>query len=167
MNMPKNPTIQRIIQNLAKKGATEQREAAQELAEAIGGSEDILVRAQTVFPFKLFPTTVSVDRTQMTITERDFFRTGEVVSIRIEDMLNITTHVGPILGAIRVTSRFFNPDKPYVVNYLHRADALKIKRIVQGYLIARQQKIDTSKLPARELATMLDELGKVAPPERV
>lgn len=135
--------------------------------DAIGTSHDVLLRIQTVFPFKLFPTILSIDRAKITITERDFFKVGEVLSVRIEDVLNITAHVGPILGSIKIATRFFNPEKPYVIDKLSRPDALKFKRIVQGYLIARQQNIDCTNLPTRDLAKMLDELGKVAPEEKI
>lgn len=167
MNYPRSQTIHRILQGMAANHDTEQQKAAKELIDAIGSSHDVLARAQTVFPFRLFPTTIAIDRTQITITERDMFKSGEVLSIRIEDVLNVTVHVNPILASIKISSRFFNPEKPYVVNCLRRGDALRIKRIMQGYLIARQRDIDTANLPTKELATMLDELGKVAPPERV
>lgn len=158
-----SPGLSRLIRS----GNKEQQEAAEELADAIGTSHDVLLRIRTVFPFAIFPTTLSVDRAKITITERDFFKVGEVLSIRIEDVLNVTAQVGPLLGSVKISTRFFNPEKPYVVDKLARADALKFKRIVQGYLIARQQNIDCSKLPTRELARMLDELGKVAPEEKV
>jgi hypothetical protein len=167
MNQFRNPTLNRILQGMTSNRPTEQRKTAKELVDAIGNSHDVLVRVQTVFPFKLFPTIISVDRTKVTITERDMFKSGEVFSVRIEDILNITAHVNPILGSVKIATRFFNPEKPYIVDSLSRKDALKIKRIVQGYLIARQREIDCSSLPTRELATMLDELGKVAPQERV
>lgn len=167
MNYPNNHAIHRILEGMQANHKTDQQKTAEELVDAIGNSQDVLVRAKTVFPFKIFPTIVSVDRTKITITEREMFKSGEVLSIRIEDVLNVTVHVNPFLGSIKISSRFFNPEKPYVVDCLSRADALRIKRIVQGYLIARQQEIDTSNLPTKELTIMLDELGKVAPPERV
>lgn len=167
MNYPRNQAMHRMLEGMESKHKSEQQKTAEELVDAIGNSRDVLVRAKTVFPFKIFPTIVSVDRTKITITERDMFKSAEVLSIRIEDILNITIHVNPFLGSIKISSRFFNPEKPYVVDCLSRADALRVKRIVQGYLIARQQEIDTSSLPTKELATMLDELGKVAPPDRV
>lgn len=155
------------LAKLVEQGGPDQQKAAKELVDVIGSAHDVLLRVQTVFPAKLFPTTISLDRTKVTITERDFMRAGEVLSIRIEDVLNVTANVGPILGSVKISTRFFNPEKPYVVDKLHRRDALKFKRIVQGYLIARQQDIDCSVLPTRDLAKMLDELGKVAPEERV
>jgi hypothetical protein len=167
MSQSRNPSLGRLIHHIAEKGDEEQERTAHDLVDAIGNSNDVLVRAETVFPFTLFPTTVAVDRTKISITERDFFKAGEVLSIRIEDLLNITTHVGPFLGSIKISTRFFNPEKPYVVDKLKRADALKIKRIVQGYLIARQENIDCSSLPTKELSIMLDEMGKVSPEDRL
>lgn len=167
MNQHRQAQLQHILANLSDRGDSKQRKTARELIQAIGTAHDTLTRVSTVFPFKLFPTTVSVDRTKITITERDFFKAGEVLSIRIEDVLNVTANVGPVLGSVKISTRFFNPEKPYVVDKLRRADALKLKRIVQGCLIARQQNIDYSKLPTKDLSKMLDELGKVAPEETV
>lgn len=142
--------------------------AEEELVEAIGESRDILVRAKTVFPLTLFPDTISLDRTKLTITHRDFFKAGDVLSIGIEDILNVAATVGPFFGSITITTRFFDQDnKPYKVDHFTRADALKIKRIAQGYVIAKQKGVDCSALSNPELTKLLDELGKVAPAEKV
>ncbi len=145
----------------------DKQEVAQELVSAIGGSNDVLVRATTVFPFTANPDTVTLDRTKLTITHRDFFKTAEVLSIRVEDILNVTASVDAFFGSIKISTRFFDPNKPYVVKFLRRKDALKLKRIVQGYLIARQREVDCSALSTRQLANLLDELGKVPDPEKV
>jgi hypothetical protein len=136
--------------------------AQQELAKAIGNANDVLATATTVFPFTLFPDTISIDRSKVSIAHRNFFRVAEVMSIRIEDILNVTVDVGPFFGSLVISTRFFDNDnrKPYKVNYLSRPDALKIKRIIQGYVIATQQQIDCSSLSTQELATMLDQLGQ-------
>jgi hypothetical protein len=142
-------------------------ETVEELNQAIGASRDVLVRATTVFPFTLFPDTITLDRTQLTITKRDMFRAGEVLSIRVEDILNVTASVDLFFGSIKISTRFFDVDKPYTIRYFRRADALRIKRIVQGYLVAKQRGIDCSALQTTELATMLDNLGKVSPEDKV
>jgi len=145
----------------------EKHKAADQLIQVIGDSHDVLARAKTVFPLTLVPDTLTVDRSKLTIARRDFFKVAEVMSIRIEDILNIVANVGPFFGSLTISTRFFDPDKPYVINNLRRADALKIKRIVQGYLIARREGVDCAALTTRELTHMLDELGKVAPEEKV
>lgn len=138
-----------------------------ELIHAIGDAQDVLVRATAVFPLTLFPDTVAIDRTKLTVTHRDFFSSGEVFSINIEDILNVTATVGPFFGSIKIATRFFDPGKPYTVEHFWRADALRIKRIAQGYVMAKQKGIDASALTNRELTTLLDELGKVAAPEKI
>jgi len=145
----------------------EKIETAEKLQEAIGASNDVILRVDTVFPFTLFPSTITLDRAKITITERLFLKAGEILTIRTEDILNVTAQVGPFFGSVKITTRFFNPEKPYIVDKLKRGDALRLKRIVQGYLIAQQKKIDTSTLTTKELGRTLDELGRVAPEERI
>jgi len=146
---------------------TDKLEAKKELKEAIRGSHQILETASTVFPFTLFPDTVTIDRAKLTITHRRFFSVAEVMSIRIEDILNVTVNTGPIFGSLHIVSRVLSPDKPYQVSFLWRDDAMKLKRIIQGYIIALQQEIDVTPLESKELAKMLDKLGKDDHPEDI
>jgi len=141
--------------------------AQHELVQAIVGAHKPLFTTRTVFPFVLFPDTIVVDRTKLTVTRRSFFWTAEVMSIRIEDILNVTADVGPLFGSVKIATRFFSKEKPYVVNYLWRNDALKIKRIVQGCIIATKNGIDYSTLESEQLAVLLDELGNAGPGESV
>jgi hypothetical protein len=138
-------------------------QSVQALRQAVGNAHEILISATTVFPFTLFPDTLTLDREKLTISHRIFFRVAEVISIRIEDILNVTADVGPFFGSVKVSTRFFDTKKPYHINYLWRQDALHIKRVTQGYIIAMQKGIDCSSLPSKELATMLDKLGQGAP----
>lgn len=135
-------------------------ETRQELAQAIHGSNEVLTSATTAF--KIFNDTLIVDRAKLTVTKRTFWRASEVMSIRMEDLLNVTATVGPIFGSVKIVSRVMNADKPYEITNFWRDDALRVKRITQGYVIALQQGIDCNSLPADELAHMLDKLGEDA-----
>lgn len=143
--------------------ADQKSKIKKELSHAIGNAQEVLMSATTVFPFTLFPDTITIDRTKLTVAHRTFFRVAEVMTIRVDDILNVTASVGPLFGSLKITTRFFDTsDKSYTINYLTRGDALKLKRIVQGYIIALQRKIDCSALSTRELSRMLDELGQGA-----
>jgi len=137
----------------------ERQRVTQQLSQAIGGAQDVLFSATTVFPFTLFPDTITVDRAKLSVAKRMFFQVAEAMTIRIEDILNVTADVGPFFGSVKIATRFFDTKKPYTVNYLWRHDALKLKRIMQGYIIAKQQNIDCSSLSAPELTMLLDKLG--------
>ena len=137
--------------------------AEQELQQAVQEGQQVLATATTVVPFTLFPDTITVDREKITITRRMFFRAAEVVTVRVEDVLNITADVGPFFGSLKITTRFFDSSKPYAVNFLQRKDTFRLKRIIAGYIIAIQKQIDCSALDADALAGLLDELGRADP----
>lgn len=136
------------------------QETKEELKKAIHGSHEVLATAKTVFPFALFPDTVTIDREKLTIARRSFFSNAEVMSIRIKDILNVTANVGPFFGSIHIVSRVLTSEKPYEVKFLWREDSLKLKRVMQGYIIATQKGIDCSPLTTEDLAELLNKLGK-------
>ncbi len=140
--------------------AIKKAEVKDELAKTVSTSHEILFAAKTVFPFTLFPDTVSIDRTNLTIAHRAFYRLAVIITIKIEDVLNITPNVGPVFGSLRINTSFVDKKNPYSVNYLRRDDALKVSRLVMGYKVALEQKIDTTQLSKEELVKLLDRLAR-------
>jgi len=132
-------------------------ESREELQQAIQGSNQVLFSASTVL--SIFPDTMIIDRAKVTITKRSFYRTADVMSMRIEDVLNATCTVGPVFGTVSMTSRVLNEDQTSSIGRFWRADAKRLKRIIQGYVIALQRNIDCRQLGTRELAGMLERLG--------
>lgn len=123
-------------------------------------SREVLASAQTVIlPQNLFPDTVTVDRTKVTITQKTFFWSSNTVSIRIEDMLNISVGLGPFFGSLKISSRVMNSTDHFDINYFWRKDATYLKHIIQGYMITVHNNIDTSKMSREELISKLIELG--------
>lgn len=130
-----------------------------ELKKVVRQSNDVLATATTVFPFDFFPDSISVDRTKVTIKKRTFFWSEEVMSIRIEDVLNVSTSIGPFFGSLTIASRVMSTEDHFTTNFLWRNDAVHLKHIIQGYVIARHNGIDTRHLSARNLIKTLKELG--------
>lgn len=149
------PIDRLFIERQAKK--REQDKA--ELSKVVSKANELLASATAVFPFDLFPDSVTVDRTKITITKRSFFWTAEVISIRIEDILNVTTGVGPFFGSLTVSSRVMSSVDHFTINYFWRKDAIQLKHIIQGYIIALHNNIDVTSLSKEELIETLAELG--------
>lgn len=139
------------------KSAEEQRH--NDLRKIVSQSHEVLVSANTVFPLSLFPDTVTVDRTKVTITKRDFFWSSDVMSIRIEDVLNVSASVGPLFGSLTVASRVMSTIDHFQINHFWRSDAIRMKHIIQGYVIAQHNNIDTAHLGKKDLIATLLELG--------
>lgn len=130
------------------------------LKKIVRKSHQLLASAQTVIlPTNLFPDSVTVDRTKVTITKRTFFWSSSVISIRIEDVLNIACSTGPIFGSLIISSRVMNSTDHYEIDYFWRKDALYLKQLIQGYVIAQHNQIETSHLDRRELVRTLLDLG--------
>lgn len=130
------------------------------LRKIVRKSHQLLASAQTVIlPVNLFPDSVTVDRTKVTITKRTFFWSSSVISIRIEDVLNIACSTGPIFGSLTISSRVMNSTDHYEIDYFWRKDALYLKQLIQGYVIAQHNQIETSHLNRQELIHTLLDLG--------
>lgn len=121
-------------------------------------AHEVLFSTQSVFPFMLFPDSITVDRIKVTVVQRAFFRVSEVNSFQIEDILNVEGDTGPFFGSLKIYTRFFSTE-PLRINYLSRKDTIFIKRILQGYNIARQRKIECMHIPRDELVALLYDLG--------
>jgi hypothetical protein len=131
------------------------------LKKVVKQSREVLCQANTVIlPMNLFPDTVTVDRTRITIVKRTFFWSSNVISISIDDVLNVSTSVGPFFGSLTVSSRVMNSTDHFQIDYFWRKDALYLKHIIQGYVIDQQNNITTDQLTRDQLIETLLELGK-------
>ncbi len=131
-----------------------------EIDQMLEHSKEILASAQTVIlPNNLFPDTLTVDRTKITLRQNTFFWSSSTISIRIEDILNISVSLGPLFGSLKISSRVMNSTDHFDVNYFWRKDALRLKHIIQGYMTTVHNDIDTSHMSKTELLEKLSELG--------
>ncbi|MDB5160809.1 MAG: hypothetical protein JWO96_189 [Candidatus Saccharibacteria bacterium] len=120
-----------------------------------------LMSATSVFPFALFPDTITVDRQKLTIIHRQFFGVGNIVNVQIGDILNVEAHLGPLFAALRLSSKYFI-DNHQEITYLRRSEAVKLQRIIQGYMIAHHRDIDCSGIDKDQLIILLNDLGQEA-----
>mgnify|MGYP001067831217 CR=1 FL=1 len=124
-------------------------------------SHEVLASAQTIIlPSNIFPDSVLLDRSKLTIIKRNFFWSAETISIRIEDILNVSSNIGPFFGSITVSSRVMNSTDHYEIDCFLRKDAKYLKEIIQGYMIALHSKVNINHLSREELITTLLSLGQ-------
>jgi hypothetical protein len=139
----------------------EKAKSEEDLQEAIKDSNEILVTASTLGP--IHRSTITLSRTKLYGEERSGIKSVSVMSVRVEDVLNVDGEVGPVSGFIDISTKFTSPGKPYHIGPFHRKDVLRLKRIIQGYIIALGKKIDLDLISKSELIPMLYELGEDDP----
>lgn len=122
-------------------------------------AQDILFQADSIFPFILFPDTVTLDREKLTIANRLFFRVAKITSVPIADILSVEADVGPFFGSVHLTSRYFFTNVRSI-KFLSRHNAVKLQRLLQGYIIAYQRKVDCTNIGTKDLIILLNDLGQ-------
>jgi hypothetical protein len=121
-------------------------------------SHEILFKADTVFPFTLFPDTVTLDREKLSFAGRVFFKVAQITSVPVRDILSVEADIGPFFGSVHTSSRYFVTN-PKSIRWLWREDAVKLQRLLQGYVIVHEQDIKTDDIPKDKLINMLNDLG--------
>ncbi len=157
----KRTLIQRglIRQKKSGPGTKEGGIRSKKLVQVTMKSHEILFKANTVFPFTLFPDTVTLDREKLTFANRFFFFVAKITSVPVRDILSVEADIGPFFGSVYTASRYFITN-PKSINWLWRGDAIKLQRLLQGYIIAHEQEIDCADIEKDKLIALLNDLGK-------
>lgn len=131
-----------------------------ELASFVQKSHEILASVKTFpLPQNIFPDSIILDRAKLTITTRSFFWNHQTISVRIEDILSVAASTGPFFGSIIVSIRVMNSTDHYEIDALWRRDAIYLKGIIEGYMIAHHNGLNTADMSKDELVETLLELG--------
>lgn len=131
----------------------------EKLEDAVEKAQKILIKSSAVFPFDLFPDSITVDRQKLTVVHRNFFTIKQTVSVQYCDIKNIQADTGPFLGSLTVTSEHF-VNNTQTIKYLPRKEALAIQQLVQGFIIANNEEVDMSDIADEKLVELLSELGR-------
>jgi hypothetical protein len=124
-----------------------------------------ILRAKSVFPFTLFPDTLVIDTTKVTIARKQLFATEYVATIPLKDLSDVNIQTVLFLGTlmIRYMPQSNTPGMNEPVNCripnLKREDAIRAKNILKGALVAKAEEIDIAKLPPDEVVKVLEKFG--------
>lgn len=140
---------------------TPPEEGPEKLLDITEKAHEVLFEANTVFPFTLFPDTITLDREKLTVATRPFFRMAKIISVPVGAILSAEADVGPFFGSVQMTSKYFVKNS-YSVNFLWRQDATTIQRLLQGYIIAHERDIDCNSIDKEQLVILLNDLGQGA-----
>lgn len=161
-----HPEVMGILRRGVKKGTAEAIEQQyfeqnpDQMHKVVEQSHEILAGARTVIlPMNIFPDTVTVDRMKVTINLWESLWSHRIVTLRIEDILNVAANTGLLFGSLTISTRVMNSTDHFVIMGFWNKDVIRLKRIIQGYMIALHQGIDVSNLSTERLARKLDELG--------
>ncbi len=115
--------------------------------------------ASTVFPFTFFPTTVVVRPDKVDIIFQEFFWSEHIHTTMVQDITDITVQTSLFFGTLIITDQGFH-DKTITVSYLKKSDALNLRRIIQGLVVLKNEKVDATYIEKDLLIERLHQLGQ-------
>jgi len=117
-----------------------------------------LLTIQTVFPFRLFPCMLSLDRQKLTISDHLFFGAKQVENILAEDIVSVNSTENFLFATLTVVSGM-RLNKEFKVAYLWKEDARRLRRMLEGLLIASREGVDVLNISDSELIQKLEHIG--------
>jgi hypothetical protein len=143
-----------------------EKEENKQRFKTITARQDIeILRAKGVFPFNLFPDTLVIDTTKVTLVRKQLFATEYIATIPLKDLSDVNVQTVLFLGTlmIRYMPQSNTPGMNEPVNIkipnLHRYDAIRAKNILKGALVAKAEEIDIAKLSPDEVVDVLEKFG--------
>lgn len=149
--------------DLLKDSIKDEEKIGEKLDSLTDLAELVLFRTKSTNPIDLFPDEIIVDLNKISIIFNQFFLSSRVHSVMIKDVSDIFIETGFIWAKLIIVDRGFI-ENTVEVEFLNKEEALKIRRLVQGLVIAWQQEIDFTKLSkelsSEEIIEKLEKLGK-------
>lgn len=133
---------------------------SKERLQALRKNADVeLFSCTSIFPFTLFPDTVSIDANKVDITHRLFFFSKNIRTLLIEDIrfVNVTTNLFFAKLHFEVVGYEKNPDP---VRFLSKEDALKAKQIITGLIATNKKDISLKNVKKKTIKKSAQKIGK-------
>jgi len=156
--VPSNHDAAPITSEQEAEQLIQQSEAVSQLENLAQDEQPLLMTLSTVFPFKIFPTHITIEKTKVNIKETLFFASSNIQSIMIGDISSCETESNLFFGLIKLVTRIPN-SPPVIINYLPKEEALKARRIIQGLMVGVMNKVDLAKVSTPQLLESVEQMG--------
>lgn len=150
------------LRNKRRQHQQDNQKASQQtekMASLIDTAQEVLLEVNSVFPFMMFPDSLKIDRQKVVLVRRKFFGVADIINIQTNDLQSIEVDIGPFFGTVSITTQQFS-NTVNKIHMLSREDAIRAQALLEGFVIARQKKLDYTNIPKEQLVPMLEELGR-------
>ncbi len=99
------------------------------------------MKIYSVFPFDLFPDTISLQKDKIDITHRPFFFTKEVFTVFINDIRTIRITSGPFFATLSFELKgMMEKQNPEPISFLRKKSAQKIRKMALNLCVSQSKK---------------------------
>lgn len=134
--------------------------AVKKLEDLADKSGDVLLKVSTVFPFTLFKNDIIVDPYKVNVVFREFFYSEHIHSIMVKDILDVVVETSLFFATVKIVDQGYTENSVNVA-YLKKEEALKLRKLIQGLVIAHRQAVDLSIINPIHIKDKAEQLGEV------
>ena len=139
------------IRNQAKKVESDR----QEINDLVQKSNRCIITISSIFPWNLFPNTISVEESRITFIFRQFL-SSQSHSVEIKDVSNVFIESSLLFASLQVVSRTFIQND-IKIGHLNKNKANKARLIIEGLRTFAEHNINTSNFEIDELIAKIEE----------
>ncbi len=137
---------------------TGEKREVEKFEHTLKGSQHILYRCKSVFPFDFFPDEIIIDENKVDVKHGLFFLSTQTTSIPFEDIVKATTTTGLFFASLVIEMEAYI-QQPEPVNYLWQKDAIKARRIINGLVSVKKQGVNLRKIDLINATDEVEEIG--------
>src|SRR3990167_5798489 len=116
--------------------------SARRLRRLVDQSQKVLLKISSTFPFDLFPDSLVIDENKVNVIRREFLGAERAHSILIENITSVTLNSGLFFASIEIVdSTNLRFPITYTLNLLNIKAALRARRLIQGLMEAKRNKV--------------------------
>lgn len=161
-----NGDVRRIqheaVLDAAREHTKDMAKNKQKFNDLVVHSREVLFKLTSVFPFDMFPNTITIDQEKITVKFREFFASEEIRSIYIKNIAQLYVDTGPFFATINILDQMLSNDASLIkIPYLKKGEAMKARRIIQGLLVAHSENVDVARIQDDNLVPKLETLGRM------
>ena len=135
--------------------ATKKEVDRQQMNDLVKKSNRCIITVSSLFPWDLFPNTITVEESRVTFTFRQFL-SSQSHSVEIKDISNIFIESSLFFATLQVVSRTYVKND-IKIGHLSRKKAQKVQQVIEGLRTLIENNINTSNYEIDELLAKIEE----------
>ncbi len=140
------------------------QKAKSKVQQLVRKSEEVLFSTKTVWPFDLFPDTLTITANKLDIVQSVFFFSAQTTSIPIRDIARVELETSLFFAKLNIVNLRY-PMEPIEIEYLWKSEATRAKNIIDGLLVSMSQGADVSAIEPKDMVPELEQVGQSAVPQ--
>lgn len=139
----------------------EEKQEKKDLDEFVQDTTRNIFQLKSFFPFEFFPDELVIDSGKITIVKNYFYFSKQMRNISLDDIGDVMIETGPFFATLVILDKSAGNviKEDLKIHYVDKAKAFEARKLIQGLIICRKEKVDLSGHTDREIREKVEQIG--------